>query len=355
MNIACVPLPLVTARFSRRPDRLTVAVISVFKSISASRKILSRLKPEMVHANTIRSGIVATLATIGSKIPVVWHVHDILPDHMLSTIIRVVARTSRRTHIVAVSHATAKAFSGTFNFQDRMRTIHNGVDLERFPLKSTGVSSFRRDLGVPPSGFLICAVGQICERKGLMELIRAFQSITRWVPEMHLAIVGNVVFEHERPYFNSLIKLAKSSLGSENIHFTGSVSIVQAVYQAADLLVLNSRQEPFGLVLVEAMSCGTPVLATRVGGIPEIVTDQVNGWLVDKDDTAALASKILALSMDRKLLEDAARKALDTTCPQLSLRRFQHGIARLYSEFDLKQGLGASVPEQLAYSLHGRT
>jgi glycosyltransferase involved in cell wall biosynthesis len=101
--------------------------------------------------------------------------------------------------------------------------------------------------------------------------------------------------------------------------------------QAADLLVLNSHDEPFGLVLVEAMSSGTPVLATRVGGIPEIVEDGENGWLIDKADTAGLARKLLELAGNRKLLEKVARQAHDLTCPQFSLEKFLARIEDCYA------------------------
>jgi hypothetical protein len=95
---------------------------------------------------------------------------------------------------------------------------------------------------------------------------------------------------------------------------------------------LNSREEPFGLVLVEAMSSGTPVLATRVGGIPEIVSDSKNGWLVDKSDTAGLSRKMLELSQNKYLLEKAAEYARHETCPQFSIENFQTRLHKFYAE-----------------------
>jgi L-malate glycosyltransferase len=107
---------------------------------------------------------------------------------------------------------------------------------------------------------------------------------------------------------------------------------VSALLQAADLLVLNSREEPFGLVLIEAMSSGTPVLATRVGGIPEIVRDDENGWLVEEGDTAGLASKLAELSLSKVKLEQAAQRARELTCPQFSLERFRSQLQVFYAE-----------------------
>jgi glycosyltransferase involved in cell wall biosynthesis len=149
---------------------------------------------------------------------------------------------------------------------------------------------------------------------------------------MHLVIAGKVVFVHEEQYFEKLLRAAASPDISEYVHFIGEIRDVSALLQAADLLVLNSHEEPFGLVLVEAMSSGTPVLATRVGGVPEIVRDSKNGWLVERGDTAALAAKLLELSCNEAALQSAAQAARNETCPQLSLERFQSRLHRFYAE-----------------------
>jgi glycosyltransferase involved in cell wall biosynthesis len=119
---------------------------------------------------------------------------------------------------------------------------------------------------------------------------------------------------------------------SERVHFLGEIRDVSSLMQAADLLVLNSHEEPFGLVLVEAMSSGTPVLATRVGGIPEIIKDSENGWLIEKSDTAGLSRKMLELSQSKDLLEKTAQYARHETCPEFSLDKFQSRLQRFYAE-----------------------
>lgn len=113
---------------------------------------------------------------------------------------------------------------------------------------------------------------------------------------------------------------------------------------------MNSRQEPFGLVLIEAMSSGTPVLATRVGGVPEIVSDKENGWLVEPGDTAGLAARLMELSTNRNALERSAKIGRTITCPQFALERFQRNLSRLYSEFGLRQDREWNLSNQPALS-----
>jgi L-malate glycosyltransferase len=331
-GVTCLPMPAVNARFSARPDRLWQAVTSYARAIRSLRGTLSRLRPGIVHANSPRAGLAASIAAIGMKLKVVWHVHDILPRHSLGTAIRFLALLLRPTRVVAVSDATARAFRGPFAFGGRVSTIYNGVDLARFPQKSSTSLSARAAVGVPGDAFLVCAVGQICARKGLLELLDAFEQIHAAVPNMHLVIAGKVVFVHEEKYFGSLLRAVAEPGMADRVHFAGEIRDVSGLLQAADLMVLNSREEPFGLVLVEAMSSGTPVLATRVGGIPEIVRDSQNGWLVEKLDTPGLARKLLELSQNRDLLTRIARTALSETCSQFSIERFQKRLHRFYSE-----------------------
>jgi L-malate glycosyltransferase len=333
LDVPHLEVPAVKARFTLHPGQLLRYALSMFKAILAMRRVINRLDPGLVHANTLRAGVAVTLATKGRSRTVVWHVHDILPKHPVSDAIRLLAYASRRTQIVAVSHFAGRAFCGKLPFRNRVRTIYNGTDLSRFPLKTPRISTFRREAGIPEDAFLVSAVGQICERKGLIELVNAFSNIYARVPHMHLAIVGKVVFAHEEKYRELLLKTAVDAGAADRLHFTGERNDVPNVLQASDLLVLNSWEEPFGLVLVEAMSSGTPVLATRVGGIPEIVMDSENGWLIEKGDTAALASKLVELSENIHMRVQAARLA-HGTCTQFSLEQFQTSIHRLYAELD---------------------
>jgi L-malate glycosyltransferase len=330
-DVSCTTTPTLHARFTWRLGELLRYIVSFASVIFTARREIKRCNPDFVHANTVRAGIAATLATVGTGRTVIWHVHDSLPRHPLSQIIRLLAYKSVRTYIVAVSNATAKAFCGSLPFNDRICVIHNGTDLSRFPLKCREETPFKRQLGLPKDSFLVCAVGQICARKGLRELLESFSQIYDDAPQMHLAIVGKPVFSHEQLYGDELMATATAAGIADRVHFTGECHNISAVLQSSDLLVLNSFEEPFGLVLIEAMSSGTPVLATRVGGIPEIITDSVNGWLIERNDPVGLASKLLELSQNPGSLDQVARSARDTVYPQFSLERFLDDLHEFYA------------------------
>jgi glycosyltransferase involved in cell wall biosynthesis len=344
-NIACEPMPLIQARFTWLPGEFWRAIASLTRAIGALRRILSRIDPDILHANGLRAGIAASMASIGTRRKIVWHIHDNLPHHPISMLLRVAAMALRPARIVAVSDSTARAFCGPFSFKGMVSTIHNGVDLAQYPLKGADRDFKRASIGIPHGAFLICAVGQICARKGLLELVQAFKMAHAQAPEMHLVIAGSVVFDHEKEYFRRLQRAAVAPAVAGSVHFAGQIQNVSALLQSADLLVLNSQEEPFGLVLIEAMSSGTPVLATRAGGIPEIVMDSENGWLVDKTDTPGLAKKLVELSRNKEDLVRVAQNAREVTCPQFSLARFEARLHSFYSELMPDERNTAGSPE----------
>ncbi|HEY1648171.1 MAG TPA: glycosyltransferase [Terracidiphilus sp.] len=352
-DVPCIEVRPLSARFTLHPVRLVRYAVSILRSVYEVRRKIHDLDPDLIHANSPRAGIVATLATAGTSRTVIWHVHDILPRHPVSVAVRLLGYLSRRTRMIAVSDATANAFRGRLRLKDRMRTIHNGIELSRFPRKEPGDAWLKRKLGIPEESFLVCAVGQICARKGLMDLLQAFAQSCASAPSIHLAIVGRVVFEHEKKYEEQLRHYVAAAKIGDHVHFTGEAHDAAAVLRGADLLVLNSLEEPFGLVLVEAMASGTPVLAAKVGGIPEIVTDAVNGWLVEKGDIAGLSRRLVELSQSRGELERAAESAYRVTCPQFSLERFHHNLHGFYAEFDSRATVDWNAGSQTALARNG--
>src|SRR2546422_3075096 len=152
LGVKTVRLDPLEARFTWRPERLIRYVASFVRVIRAARAAIIGETPDVIHANSIRAGLVMSAATVGLGVPVVWHTHDLLPRHPLSTMIRLFACASRRNQIVAISRAVAARFSGILlrwcPGSVPVTTILNAVDLKRFQPDSVRRRAIRRALEV---------------------------------------------------------------------------------------------------------------------------------------------------------------------------------------------------------------
>ena len=333
-GVRTVPIDSLSARFTARPDRLVKYLASFVRLIRAARAAVRAESPGIVHANSIRAGLVMTAATIGMKVRVVWHVHDLLPRHPLSTAIRIVAVAFARTEIVAVSEAVADAFRGELprRLAARMRVtvIHNAVDLELFQPNSSKRSTTRRSLEFSEQELLVGTVGQLTPRKGQLELIEAFAEIARDFPTAKLVIVGEALFNRDFQYADALKKAAQQLGVADRVFFLGQREDVPDVTRALDVAVINSRAEPFGLTVVEAMSAGTPVLATAVDGIQEIIEDRSTGWLVKSGDRHSLVEGLRSLLAAPQLRAELSTTALSSVRARFAADRFMSDFHNFY-------------------------
>ena len=188
--------------------------------------------------------------------------------------------------LISVSEALRQEMIGLGMAAEKITALRNGVDLERF--RPTDGAAFREawSLGRP----LLVSVGNLVPLKGHEQVIRALEAL----PEAHLAIVGS------GPDAGRLTALARS-LGLESrVRLIGAVghADLAEVYSAADVLVLASSSEGWPNVLLEAMACGTAVVATARGGMPEVVTTAAAGRLIETPSPDSIAREVTALLDD---------------------------------------------------------
>ncbi|RQD76766.1 MAG: glycosyltransferase family 4 protein [Candidatus Syntrophonatronum acetioxidans] len=226
----------------------------------------------------------------------------------LKALTSLVLHKARR--VVAVSHYLARELEGEFSLpREKIEVINCGVDTDKFFPRPR--EKALAELGLnprPKEEKIILFVGNLIELKGLMPLLRAFASISPSLPQARLVLVG------EGPLKERLLQEA-SSLGiKDRVTFTGPLPHhrIPTWMSAAHLFVLPSYQEGFGLVALEALACATPVVASRVGGLPEVVTHERDGLLVPPGEEKALAEKILLLLKDEKLHGEFSSRARDS-------------------------------------------
>ena len=343
--------PLLNARFTSNPINLLGYLASTISAIRTFRATILKAAPDLLHANSVRAGLIATLATLGTRTRILWHIHDDLPKHPITTRIRAIAFRSKRSQFVAVSKATAQAFMADKPFAPRMHVLYNSIDPCRFPRKQVSPPSrvprvaplrpgflesphldpeaqaFRSSLDLTPQDFLAVTIGMINPRKGQLQLLDTWATLNN--PTAHLAIVGAPIFNDDHRYEAKVIARQRE-LKLDNVRFTGPRKDIPAILRAADLLILNATVEPFGLVLLEAISSGTPVLATRVGGIPEIVDDRRTGLLVTPN-SPALAERIAELIANPAYAAQLADRAHTEVLPRFTVELFRTNLHRLYT------------------------
>lgn len=188
---------------------------------------------------------------------------------------------------------------------DRICTIPPGVDLQLFAPGDRGAA--RRQLGLPADRPIVLFVGRIDPIKGIDVLLETARLLTQSEPSPLFVVIGGSLDEQGEP-IDELAELARQAadLGiSKHLRFVGSVPQdgLPAFYRAADVAIVPSRYESFGLVAVEAMACGTPVVAARAGGLRFTVEEDVAGYLVPPRSADAFAAAI------NRILRDPARQA----------------------------------------------
>jgi glycosyltransferase involved in cell wall biosynthesis len=211
---------------------------------------------------------------------------------------------------------------------ERVVVVHPGVDLSRF-CPGPRDDQVRRSLGAAPEDLLVGIVGRVDPRKGVQVLVEAMGMVQGELAPSRLVVVGDT--GTGPPAFKRDLEARAREVLGDRVVFAGRRNDVPDVMRALDVLVNASVHEPFGLTVLEAMACGTPVIGTRAGGVPEFVTDGESGLLVPPFDAAALARAIERMLGDPALRErlgaEGARVALDHGIPR------QHdALCRVYEQ-----------------------
>ena len=254
-------------------------------------RLFRRERPDIVHTHAWGTLLEGVLAARAARVPVVVHgEHGTLETRPRNVWIQ--RRVWRRVdHVLAVSDALAEKMAATFDFPaSRITVIRNGVDLERFGRHSRAEA--RRALGVTPGEFVVGTVGRLVPVKDQRQLIGATRVLAQRGVPVKVLIVG------DGPLRNELQDQIDTLGLKEHVRLLGSRTDVPELMAAFDLFALSSQSEGLSNTVLEAMASGLPVVATRVGGNPELVQSGTTGLLVPAGDETALAEAIAALYRD---------------------------------------------------------
>jgi glycosyltransferase involved in cell wall biosynthesis len=273
--------------------------------------LIRRERFDVVHAHGQDATILAALACAMHRIPLVATRH-VLEEPLRGWRHRVrargmVASLRQARAVVAVSRAAAVALEPTGIPRDRIRVIHNGIELERFAVNDAYMGHrIRTDWGFSTDDPLVLVPAVMRDGKGHHLLIDSLPRIIAHVPRARLLLAGTGPLE---PALRERARVYGAS-----VVFLGHRTDIPALLNAADLVVLASQSEALPTVLMEAAAAGRPVVSTRVGGTDEVVVDRKTGLLVSPADPAGLATAVVTLLQNRELagtLGAAARAEAD--------------------------------------------
>jgi len=277
--------------------------------LKISREI-RRFRPDVLHAHDYKTDVVAALFGRCFRIPVVSTLHgNVTRTRRLSTYYKVDRWALRRMRqVICVSRDLVDEAIQAGVPSDRVSLIDNAIDLAKYRRTMSRVDAKHR-LGVDPNTFLVGAVGRLMPEKGFDILIRAMTRLQSLPQPPSLVIAGDGA-EHGR-----LSALVDGLKCNAFVRLLGHRTDVAEILQACDVFVLSSRREASPNVVLEAMALETPVIATRIAGVPDMITDGETGILVEPENPSALAEAVERLQKElanRDRLAANARIACET-------------------------------------------
>lgn len=310
-------------------------VNSVWSLIGASlklRRILLQFKADVVHSHLFHANILARLLRLFTPIPrLITTVHNTTEGGRLRMLAYrltdPLADFSTNVSEEAVtSFITKKAVK-----KGRMITVHNGISTEEFQFSAVARAEIRRELGVADNCKLIIAVGKLCEQKDYPNLFGALKALDRSAAQYQACIVGDGPLRTELEAMVDALDLG------DRLRFLGVRRDVSRLMSAADIFVLPSAWEGFGLVVAEAMSCQRVVVATDCGGVREVLGD--TGYLVAPRQVKALGDALnIALNLSADECAEIGRTARARVQDNYSLEAAVDKWLKLYP--------GSKVPSE---------
>ena len=315
LSVPVVPIQLPAWRKLREMPRRLPACFKL-------TYILRRTQTALLHVNDLWWAPVARLAAQPLSLPWVVSVRQHLEPRRVRQY-----HLNRAPYILTLTEAAREVLLANGVPAARVRTIHSGVDPEEYSPATSG-ATIRAQLGIPFEAPAIGCVANVLKIKGHDILIEAFSKVVKMDPRAHCLIVG----KHDSPYGAEVRALADRLGLAERTHFLGFQEDVRPFLAAMDVVVLASWSEGLPIALIEAMAMAKPVVATCVGGIPEVVEDGKTGVLVPPGDVNALAEALQTLLSDPVSRQQMGQAGRQRVVERFGLAQSVAAIHQVYKE-----------------------
>ena len=323
MQLRTLPSPSYQARYLAR----------FWLSVWRLRRVIRQDRIDLVHTNSLYC-LYAGFAARAARVRHLWHIREIPPAIPVArpALARMVLALSDM--VVAMTQACAAGLDGARTQSPKMRFLSEGLDLARWS-RSQVTRDLRQELGLPPSALLVGFVARLDPWKGLDVFLQAARLVASDIPNAVFLVSGDAPSGFEA-YRDRMIALAAELDIADRVHFLGwryRMDDIPILMAGLDVFCHTSiAPEPFGLVIIEAMAMGTPVIAADAGGPREMVVDGESGLRTPPGDAPALATAIRSLAADpdrRAGIAAAGRARVEAV---YSLPAFQAQLGRLYED-----------------------
>lgn len=302
------------------------------RAVAGAIRIIKEEGIQLVHSHNAKAHIYGGIAAAIAGVPSIYHLHGVprftaTGDGFVSLLS--VAVPARRT--LACSGYVAAAFTAAWHSRRQVLVVHNGTELGVAEVREA--ARVRKEFGISGAAPIVLMVTRLQRQKGIHVFLDAAARVARNCPEARFLVVGGVLFGLDQNYPMQLRQQVDDCKLNDAVRLVGFRSDVMRFYSAADIVVNSSIDpESFATVLLEAMACSKPVIATDAGGTREIVEHGVTGLLVPPKDSEHLAGGILTLLRDperrRRMGEAGAARVRD----HLSAERMTLQLQNLYEE-----------------------
>lgn len=309
---------------------LEVEVLDARDDVTAVDELgawLRRHEIDLVHAHMYRAEVVGVRAAVAAGTPVIVATVHSSRVRSREDVAALATLTPAMDRLIVPSESIAAKVRAEGRGGARFAVIPNGVDLSRFATPPPPCA-VRRAFGVPREAVLIGVVARLEPEKGHRHLLDAWETVAREAPDAWLLIVGEGSLEREL----RARAAAMPREAADRVIFTGRRDDISALTGDLDVAVLPSLREAQGISLLEAMARQRPVVASAVGGIPEVVTDGLDGLLVPAANPSALADALVRLARSPGLRARLGEAGYRTVAERFSIGAQVRRIQALYDE-----------------------
>jgi glycosyltransferase involved in cell wall biosynthesis len=312
------------------------AAVSYRAPVASARYILKQVRLlreqriDLVHVNEFGWNQDLVIAGRLAGIPVILHIHNAEQIYWQNL------HWLAATRVLMPSAAHEGAVRGFHRIRRKTQVLHNSVDFRRFGRGRR----IRHQLGLPETSVVVLTIGQVCHRKGIDVVIDVADCTREAHPDAVFIIAGPDAVG-EKDYAEKMRRIVKEKKLEERLRFLGSRDDIPDLLASSDLFFLPTRAEPFGIVVLEAMAAGVPVVASAVGGIPEIISDPAVGIVVTEVSARGFAGPIATLLDDERLRRQLGARGLASVSDRFSPGRLAGVLHGVYDELMTPElGLG---------------